>query len=85
MVLLPRVNAQNTKSGQEQHRLRWAVLYMMYFFIYAVRNVCGLVVVREGRPRSTRRQPAIITQQLHQQQASNQERREEWRGKREKG
>ena len=27
MVLLPRVNAQNTKSGQEQHRLMGSVVH----------------------------------------------------------
>ena len=42
MVLLPRVNAQNIRSGEEQNKL-WAVLYMMYFLIYSVRNVCDLV------------------------------------------
>jgi hypothetical protein len=42
MVLLPRVNAQNTKSGQEQHRLMGSVVHDV-LLIYAVRNVCGLV------------------------------------------
>jgi hypothetical protein len=47
---------------------------MMYLFINAVRNVCGLVGCGGRRTWSTRVvYIAIITQQLHQQQAANQE------------
>ena len=33
MVLLPRVNAQNTKSGQEQHRLMGSVVHDVFLHL----------------------------------------------------
>jgi hypothetical protein len=33
MVLLPRVNAQNTKSGQEQHRMMGSVVHDVLLYL----------------------------------------------------
>jgi hypothetical protein len=67
MPKTPNVVKRNTDSDDQ-------CCNMTCLFIYAVRNVCDLVGRGGRRTWSTRVVCiAIITQQLHQQQAANQE------------
>ena len=83
MVLLPRVNAQNTKSGQEQHRLMGSVVHDV--FLHLCCQECMWLGGCEGRttpehaasaPPSSRSSCISSRRQIRRGERSGEEKRE---------
>ena len=83
MVLLPRVNAQNTKSGQEQHRLMGSVVHDV--FLHLCCQECMWLGGCEGRTTPEHAASAPPSSRSSCISSRRQIRREEWRGKARKG